>query len=677
MSVADATDVAGTNQYPVHRVGGENSSYLVRSRHTASLGHGRMQYGQITYQGEGQNIFGPGLRQTNFYISANNAQLIHQLGIQGTLSFKRPDAANQVYAYFPSPTPWWIRQYEIFYGSSLLSSYLREYNVLTTMQVLSPSDYKCLAGVCFFEGGINRDRSATLSTTDIGATAHCYPPIPNKLAGPAYTPKTITAGDSTMAAGYSLTDALYGQSGVLGGSVLDPVEYGGGVPGSALWPLDAVRAYTNRTFAGTANAFAQSQGSIKSPSAPNQDDTDRETRCAIPMRLLDHAVLAPHYYNDNTQASEQNIERDFYIPLHNWLSVGAIWMPHLNQPMRIKVYWASDVNAIAIDEGGGRVIGADAAIGDSYGPAAVNLTDQFGNYAVSQIQGLESKGAEFNSYTSTLPACKAFNNNSVMQVIPRRMDSDNGNFVTLSNLNLYIRGYQYNADIAASIQAMHLTNNVVSRVVVPRVAEYRPDSWQKGLEYTWTQQGFTGVFCEINTLVCHELASDRQYNAVGRSYQTACSISKVQSAEFQDPSGISYGVSQIPGVLIQDTYPKYTYQNSMFPYLFRSICFPFSPDPVGAILLGERKGSQYLNGNWRMKLTPASTRPENAGRFSIPGKANSALAANNAQLDVIGAKRAQYLTTDQTKLSTVVRQVGNQFATITEHPSGSLSVRYL
>lgn len=673
MSANDSSDVAGTNQYPVHAVtsaDGSSTDYMVRTRHANSLGHGRITYGQIAPQGNVTNLFGTSSQETNFYISSNAVQLVHEMGITGTMTFPIPATAKHMNAYFPAPTPYWIQQYDVYFGGSLLTSYLREYNVVTTYQVMTFADYQRLAGICFLEGGIDRDRYQDLSFAADAANDvfHAYKPFPLKygnMAGFAINTAAPGTGDPirrTYAVGQlGLTDTLYGQHGVSGGTVCQPVEYGAGVPLSAMMPLSMPLAL-GKTLAAAASADIQEdQGTDKSPNTAAA--TVNEARTALPIRALDHAVLAPRYTD---QVGATDVTRDFYIPLHNWLTVSALWMPHLNQPIRIKCTWATDINSIPIVQDGG--VNAD---GSRYA-APVNITDTFSSTAVSRIRIPEwdTTNKYFISTKDAIDVTPAdYANYKGFFVFPRRIEGN----CQVNKLNLYLRGYQFNADLAAAIQTMHSRNNVVSRVVVPRVGEYRPERWQKGQRLQWTKQGFTGVFAELNHIICHEAAHERANNAIGRSFQTAAPISKIAATQFTDSSGVPYGVSNIEGGVIQDAFLAFTYKDSMFPYLFRSVCFPFSPDPVGAIMFGERKGSQYLNGLWKMELTPAANRPTNLSKLAIAGQAAGAAARAAA----ITARNNQLIGADSTTLSTVVREIGNQFATVTEHPTGSITFRYL
>lgn len=629
-TAADATDVQQTHQYPLHeaKATGGGASYFVRSRHALSMGHGRVTYAQFPPEGTVDNLFSRNGQETNFYISANQTQLVSQMGVHGKLMIAPPTVnlsavppdKPTMHTYFPIPTPLWMDIVEVYFGAALLSTYTKGYNYTSFMKMLTAADYRTLAGVCFLEGGIFHDENLNCTIPD--NLAKQYNPFPLR-AGLAVTPLIAGAAPPVtsiaVGANYGVvgqTARLEGQEGVSGCSFRMPSEYGGGIPLSNMMPLIAGRGVL----------------SIADTGIPDSTDA---SHTILPLRALDYAIKT---WSDGTYNSGI-VEREFYIPLHNWLTCQALWMPHLNQRVRIYIRWTQQVNALPIASGGGRVY-----VSDSYRGIPYETLENRINY---------NAGA-FNTFTPWTAAADALPANPTpMEVYAQRLDGNPN--VTIGNLNLVLRGYQFNADLASNITALHKKNNVVSRVTVPRVGEIRAVAWQKNSPIVSQKQGFTGVFAQLDHLITYRSTRDTSYNAIGRLFQTSTPISKVATCQLEDPSGLAYGFSNMAGVTIQDAFKAYTYAGSMYPYLFRSITFPFSPDPVGALVNGERKGSQYLNGQWRINLSPACDAPLLTGKEAIPGET----------------------TGTQYPLQCIILEYGDQFATITEHPSGSISMRYL
>lgn len=646
---ADKTDVASSQQYPLHNVKSKgNDGYMVRTRHAVTIGHGRVTYATFPPDGNAENPFSQPGRETNFNISANQTQLVSEIGIHGKIRFPLPTPSateNSMYCWWPAPTVDWIQQYDIYFGGALLTSHTKGYNRITFYKLLSESDYKNIASVCLLEGGIfGHDENATVVGTNAGLnlistqlTAYVPFPLRPNMTQAALATIPVTGGGTVAETenmrpwvGGQINVRHEGQEGITGPSFRMPAQYGGGIALSCMMPLVGAR--------GIESTDNQGQLTVSDP------------YCAVPLRAFDYAIKTWDCGTDEATRATNNsgaVEKEFYIPLHNWLTVQALWMPHLNQRIRLRVLWSQQINAVAVDDTQGRVV----------------ITDNYRGLSFGQVESRASMDVanRFDTTYNILAASDPITGPNNTHVYARRMDGSGADRPQVTNLNLAVRGYQFNADVAASITAIHKQNNVVSRVTVPRVAEERPGTWNATDTYEWTKQGFTGVFAQLDTLVCHECSGiDSGHMAVGRSFQTAAPISKVETAQLSDPSGLAYGVSNMPGVTIQDYYKNMTYRGSMFPYLFRSITYPFSPDPIGAIASGERKGSQYLNGQWRMALTPTCTRAATLPTQAILGIP-------------VGTER-DYLTNT---LQTVIREYGDQYATITEHPSGALSIRYL
>lgn len=558
---------AGGDQYPLSSVTTGAGTFMAKSEHMEQLTSGRITFATFPAEGTTSGIHLADGRTTDFNVSASGVQLCNELGILMSLTATVVAAADVTTGsaatdvshgisdhWFISPTFLWVKLYEIFYGGSQLGTYYLAFNAYDVFRHLDMEEYCQYAEVLFLESSIR------LHSSDSAVTGQ------QALPACAYN--------------YSATDAVLDYS-----IFSDHHSTGQFATTGAQMP--------NVTFKGAGVPLSNTVGSIVGAGG--------NMSTVIPEEWLDYVAIRTWRQNaadGATQTNSGNQTRQAYFPMFNYVSQECLWLPGLNQRIRFRITWTNTMM-------NGLPINADKLTITNVKPRFGQLDATAGNHARRTYNGILPLDGTTPNLTGTEPTV-----GNVVRL--RRIDQNTDMTTTIDGM--WLKGYQYNADVAAAISNIHSSQTVVSRTTIPKYNESTVPyaSWTAGSEINDTQQGLSGLMDQVIIYVNHRVnAYINTASAYGNCAQ-GLPINSISQFTLQDGSGVPYGVPNLPGILVQNFWQGCDLDRCLAPILFSAIGIIFTPELRAVLEDGSKHGSQYLNGLWRTKMTPKYTRATNA-----------------------------------------------------------------
>lgn len=563
----DPLDVGG-NQYPLSSVSTAAGTFLGKTEHMENLTSGRIVFATFPGTGTTSGIHLADNRITDFDISVSGVQLCNELGILFTATATVVASADVPVGGSPTaedynhgisdfwwfaPTPYWVNQYEIYYGGSQMGTYKKEFIVYDVFRHLDIEEYMQYAEVLLLDGNvkIHSQDGALTGAQDVAPCAFNY-----------------SATDAVQDYQLYTDHQSVGQYACVGKQMPNFCIKGAGVPLS--------------------NTFVAAQ-------------TAGQMSTQIYEEWLQYASLRTWRQNNaaaTVQVNSGNQSRQLYYPIFNYISQENLWMPGLNQRIRTRIYWSNQINSIPIN--------ADKLIMTNIVPKTGQFNAAAGTHALRVYNGILPLDGSFPSLADATQGTKG------NQVRLRRADGNTDLDTTIDGM--WLKGYAYNPDVAASISDIYSSQTVASRTTIPKTAftTVPYQSWNANQVVNDTLNVMSGLMDSSQTYLQNQVTAYNNCKAVYANMAQGLPINMISKLTMYDGSGIPYCTPNYPGILVQNFWQGCDLDRSVCPMLFSTWGVTFTPELRAVLEDGSKHGSQYMNSLWRTEVTPKYTRAATA-----------------------------------------------------------------
>lgn len=345
---------------------------------------------------------------------------------------------------------------------------------------------------------------------------------------------------------------------------------------------------------------------------------DGANKCVVPQELFQHAFIRTYTEDNNTtEYTSGAVTRYGTINFRDWWTHRRVWWPLAGQRFKLALQMQPNINLFPI-------VGATPGTSTTFTPTAI-ITPQ-NQTSVTKLYPLESAAGNYAvksaTYTGTVPTISRASN------------------LTVSYMQMWMSGIQMDSTLARQANDIYLSNTVKTRHIAPRYLKFPLVGASAGVLQTQVLQGLQGTFAAVDVMFTFENNDNASYYSVGANYNTAKPQSQMTSLTLKDPSGAPLGIPNTPGFMYSSIWGPQAYKDCMFPYLFRSYTFAFSPNITSAHMTGTTYGQTYFNGLWAVDFTPFRT-PATTGSGIVPCQ-DSGTAAGTYQgyMLVLGAQYA-------------------------------------